>query len=191
MATLQHYLRPLLMPSSVALVGATSRAGSTGRVVIENLLDGEFKGELHFVNPRHKRVLDRRSYPSLEAIGKPVELALVAVPCAAVPGVLDDAGHAGVKAAVLLTSPPSDLGEARRWERDVIATARKRRIRLLGPHAFGVIRTDIALNATMGAVVAHPGRLALITQSGAVCTAMLNFATPLGIGFSTVVALGG
>ena len=66
-----------------------------------------------------------------------------------------------------------------------MATARKRRIRLLGPHAFGVIRTDIGLNATMGAAVAHPGRLALIAQSGAVCTAMLNFATPLGIGFST------
>jgi len=191
MATLQHYLSPLLMPASVALVGATGRAGATGRIVIENLLDGEFKGELHFVNPRYKQIFDRRSYPTLEAIGKPVELALVAVPCAAVPGVLDDAAHAGVKAAVLLTSPPVDQGEARRWERDVIATARKRRIRLLGPHAFGVIRTDIALNATMGAVVAHPGRLALIAQSGAVCTAMLNFATPLGIGFSTVVALGG
>ena len=71
-----------------------------------------------------------------------------------------------------------------------MATARKRRIRLLGPHAFGVIRTDIGLNATIGAAIARPGRLALLAQSGAVCTAMLNFATPLGIGFSTVLALG-
>jgi acetyltransferase len=188
---LQHYLRPLLMPTSVALVGASGRPGSIGRVVIENLLDGTFAGDLHFVNPSHRRVLGRRCHASLHAIGKPVELALIVVPCAAVPGVLDDGARAGVKAAVLLSAPPTDAAEARVWERDLIATAKKRRIRLLGPHAFGVIRTDIGFNATMGAAIAHPGRLALIAQSGAVCTAMLNFATPLGIGFSTVVALGG
>ncbi len=189
--TLQHYLRPLLVPSSVAFVGATSRAGSLGRIVIENLLEGDFKGELHFVNPHHRRVFGRRCHGTLRAIGKPVELALIAVPCAEVPSVLDDGGRAGVKAAVLLSAPPTDVGDARRWEREVMAAARKRRIRLLGPHAFGVIRTDVGLNATMGAAIAYPGRLALIAQSGAVCTAMLNFATPLGIGFSTVVALGG
>ena len=191
MTPLQHYLRPLLVPTSVALVGASGRVGSIGRIVIENLLDGAFKGDVHFVNPHHRRVLGKRCHASLQAIGKPVELALITVPCAAVPSVLDDGARAGLKAAVVLSAPPGDEGEARRWERDLMATARKRRIRLLGPHAFGVIRTDIGLNATMGAVVAHPGRLALITQSGAVCTAMLNFATPLGIGFSTVVALGG
>jgi acetyltransferase len=159
-------------------------------VLIENLLEGGFTGDLHFVNPHHRRVLGRRCVASLRDIGSPVELALICVPCAAVTSVLDDGARAGVKAAVLHSSPPIDAEEARRWEREVMATARKRRIRLLGPHAFGVIRTDIGLNATMGAAVAHPGRLALIAQSGAVCTAMLNFATPLGIGFSSVVALG-
>jgi acetyltransferase len=191
MSTLHHYLRPLLMPDSIALVGATTRAGSLGRVVLENLLDGGFKGDLHFVNPHHRRVFGKRCFDSLAAIGKPVELALVAAPCAAVPGVLDDGARAGVKAAVLLSAPPTDEGDARRWERDLLATAKKRRIRLLGPHAFGVIRTDVGLNATLGAALARPGRLALIAQSGAVCTAILGFATPLGIGFSTVVALGG
>ena len=191
MTQLQHYLQPLLAPESVAVVGATGRAGSVGRVLIENLLEGGFKGDIHFVNPHHRRVLGKRCFASLQEIGKPVELALIIVPCAAVTGVLDSAARAGVKAAVLLSAPPVDATEARKWERDVLATARKRRIRVLGPHAFGVIRTGIGLNATMGAAVAHPGRLALIAQSGAVCTAMLNFATPLGIGFSTVVAIGG
>ena len=191
MTALQHYLRPLLVPESVAVVGATGRAGSVGRVLIENLLEGGFNGDIHFVNPHHRRVLGKRCFASLQEIGKPVELALIVVPCAAVTGVLDNGARAGVKAAVLLSAPPVDAPEARKWERDVLATARKRRIRLLGPHAFGVIRTDIGLNATMGAAIARPGRLALIAQSGAVCTAMLNFATPLGIGFSTVVALGG
>ncbi len=191
MIGLHHYLHPLLMPASVALVGATGRPGSVGRVVFENLLDGGFKGELHFVNPHHRRVLGKRCHASLHSIGKPIDLALIVVPCAAVPGVLDDGARAGVKAAILFSAPPLDEGDARRWERDLIATAKKRRIRLLGPHAFGVIRTDVGLNATMGAAVARPGRLALIAQSGAVCTAILNFATPIGIGFSTVVALGG
>ncbi len=108
---LQHYLRPLLMPASVALVGASGRPGSIGRVVFENLLDGSFNGDLYFVNPNHRRVLGKRSYASIHAVGKPVELAIIAVPCAAVPGVLDDGARAGVKAAVLLSAPPGDAAK--------------------------------------------------------------------------------
>jgi acetyltransferase len=191
MTSLQHYLRPLLAPVSVALVGASDKPATLGRIVFENLLEGGFKGELHPVNPNHRRLFGRRCFASLAAIGKPVELALIAVPCAAVSGVLDDGARCGVKAAVILSAPPPDDGDARRWQREILATARKRRIRLLGPHAFGVIRTGIGLNATMGTGLALPGRLALIAQSGAVCTAMINFASPNGIGFSTVVAIGG
>ena len=80
MTTLQHYLRPLLVPASVAVVGATNRAGSVGRVLIENLLAGGFAGELYFVNPRRKRVFGQRCFASLRDIGKPVDLALIAVP---------------------------------------------------------------------------------------------------------------
>ncbi len=191
MSSLQHYLRPLLAPASVALVGASDKPATLGRIVLENLLEGGFKGDLYPVNPKHRRVLGKRCYASLPAIGKSVELALIGVPCAAVPGVLDDGARVGVKAAIILSAPPVDEGDARRWQRDLVATARKRKIRLLGPHAFGVIRTEIGLNATMGAGLALPGRLALIAQSGAVCTAMLNFAEPNGIGFSTVAAVGG
>ncbi len=85
----------------------------------------------------------------------------------------------------------SDPDDARRWQAKLLAVAAARGIRLLGPHSFGVIRTDIGLNATLGNAVAHPGRLALVAQSGAVCSAMLDFAASGGIGFSTVVALGG
>ena len=120
MSTLQHYLRPLLAPSSVGLVGATSRAGSLGRIVVENLLDGEFKGELHFVNPHHRRVLGRRSYPTLRAIGKPVELALIAVPCAGVPSVLDDGPAPASRPRCIFSAPPATratrgAGSARSW----------------------------------------------------------------------------
>ena len=179
------------MPASVALVGASSKPGSIGRIVLENMLGGRFHGTLYVVNPNHRRVLAQRSYASLAAIGKPVELALIVVPAAAVLEVLEDGARAGIKVAVVLSAPPSDPDDARRWQAELLAVATARGIRLLGPHSFGVIRTDIGLNATLGNAVAHPGRLALVAQSGAVCAAMLDFAASGGIGFSTVVALGG
>src|SRR5512132_237772 len=101
--TLHHYLRPLLTPSSVALVGASERPGSLGRVVLENLLDGDFKGDLYAVSARYRRVLGRKTASSLAAIGKPVDLALLTVPYAAVPGVLDDAAKSGIATAVVLS----------------------------------------------------------------------------------------
>jgi len=186
-----HYLHALLMPASVALVGASGKPGSIGRIVMENVLGGAYQGAFFAVNPNHRRVLARRSYASLHAIGKPVELALITVPHPAVASVLEDGARAGAKAAVVFSTPPGDPKEARRWHGDVLAVARSRGIRLLGPHSFGVMRTEIGLNATLGTVVARPGRLALVAQSGAVCTAMLDFAASTGIGFSTVVALGG
>ncbi len=188
---LHHYLRPLLAPASVALVGASDRPASIGRILYENLLEGGFKGELFAVNPRHRKVLGRKCHSALHTIGKPVDLVLIAAPCAAVPDVLEEASRIGAKTAVLYTPPPPEEGEARRWLRDVGAAARKRRIRLLGPHAFGVIRPQIGLNASTSSSQALAGRLALVAQSGAVCTAMLDFAWPAGIGFSTVIALGG
>ena len=95
------------MPESVALVGASSKPGSIGRIVMENLLAGVFRGPVFAVNPAHRRVLARRAHASVAAIGKPVDLALIAVPYAAVPAVLEDSGRAGVKAAVVLSAPPT------------------------------------------------------------------------------------
>ncbi len=185
------YLRALLEPASVALVGASSKPGSMGRIVLENLIDGGFEGALHVVNSSHRRVLARRSHASVREIAKPVDLVLIATPAAAVPGALDDAARAGVRAAVILSDPPPDATEAKVWEASLVALAAARGLRVLGPHSFGVIRTAIGLNATLGAGIPHPGRLALVAQSGAVCAAMLDFAASVGIGFSTVVALGG
>jgi acetyltransferase len=189
--TPSHYLRPLLTPASIALVGASSKPGSMGRILMENLLGGDFHGALFAVNPNHRRVLAQRSYPSLGAIGMPVELALIAVPSASVGAVLDECERSGTKSAIVFSAPPADPEDARRWHRALLATARARGIRVLGPHSFGVIRTDIGLNASVGTTGARQGRLALVAQSGAVCTAMLDFAASAGIGFSTVVALGG
>ncbi len=189
--SVQHYLRPLLMPTSVALVGASDRAGSLGRSVFENLLAGEFKGDIYAVNPGHRRVFGQRSYASVTAIDKPVDLVVIAAPAAAIPGLIDDM-RAQVRAVIVMSTPDAtEPAGARAWRRDVLAASKKRAIRLVGPGAFGVIRTDIGLNATFGTTSTLPGRLALVSQSGAVCTAMLDFASPMHIGFSSVISLGG
>ncbi|MCC7325920.1 MAG: GNAT family N-acetyltransferase [Burkholderiales bacterium] len=187
---MQHYLAPLLKPQSVALVGASERASSVGRTVFENLLAGGFQGSIHAVNPNHRRVFGQRSYASVAAIGKPIDLAVIAAPASAVPGILSDA-RARMQSAAIMTFPESDPKLSRSWRRDVAAIAAKRGIRVLGPGAFGVVRTDIGLNATFCAPIARSGRLALVAQSGAVCTAMLDFAGPVQMGFSTVASLGG
>ena len=179
------------MPKSVALVGASERTGSLGRSVFESLRAGEFKGEIHAVNSRHRRVFGQRSYKNLSAIGKPVDLALITAPAAAIPGLIGEL-TTGVRAAVVMSTPDaSDAAAARAWRRDVSAIARKKNVRLVGPGAFGIIRTDIGLNATFGRAPTLAGGLALLSQSGAVCTAMLDFAAPMHIGFSSVLSLGG
>ena len=185
------FLRPLLVPASVALVGASGKPGSIGRIVMENLLGGDFKGALYAVNPNHRRVLGQRAYPSLAAIGAPVDLVLIAVPGSAVSTVIIEAARAGTKTAVVFSAPPEKSSDAQRWTGELLAAASAHGIRLVGPHSYGVIRTSVGLNATVGTEVARRGRLALIAQSGAVCAAMLAFAATAGIGFSTVVALGG
>ena len=188
-AHLQHSLAPLLAPRTVALIGASEREGSLGRTVYENLLRGAYTGRVLPVNPNRRDLLGRPVYASLARIGETVDLAVIATPSPAIPGILDKAGGQ-VRAAVLLSYPEGNDAAAQAWQRDLLAVGRKHGIRFLGPGAFGVVRTDIGLNATFCAPLARPGRLALIAQSGAVCTAMLDFAGPHDIGFSTVVSLG-
>ncbi len=189
---MHHYLRQLLAPASVALVGASDRSGSLARIVLENILEGEYAGELFLVSPEQRRILGRRTYPSLAAIGKLVDLAVVATPAAGVAKFLSEAPQVRLANAVLLAaSPEGAVRSARRWSIDTKLRAAKAGVRLVGPGAFGVIRTDLGLNATNSDVKVRAGRIALVAQSGAVCTAILDFAAPMGIGFSTVLSLGG
>ncbi len=189
--SLHHYLRPLVMPTTVALVGASERPGSVGRIVLENILGGEFRGEFFPVNPNHRKVLGRKSYESLAAIGKHVDLAVIVTPASILRSVLESGAKVKLRAAIVVTEPPAgDPAQQRRWTREIGQVAAKHGIRVVGPGAFGLVRTDIGLNASITDVPVVPGRLALVAQSGAVCTAMLDFAAPMGIGFSNVISLG-
>jgi acetyltransferase len=188
----RHSLAPLLAPASVALVGATEREGALGRIVWQNLAAGGLHGELSAVNPKHAEVFGHRCYPRLDKLPRPPELAVIVTPARTVPGILEEAGRAGVRAAAILTSGFGEAGDAgRALQAEALARARRHGMRLLGPNCLGLMRTDVGLNATFSPAPALPGNLGLVSQSGALCTAVLDWAQTAGVGFSSVVSLGG
>jgi acetyltransferase len=187
-----HYLARLFEPRSVALVGASPAPGKLGARLLENLLGAGFAGPLHAVNPKYAEVRGVRCFPSVLSLPEPVDLAVVVTPPAAVPGVIDECGRAGIAAAVVITAGFSEAGaDGVALERELHANARRHGLRLLGPNCLGLMRPSLGLNATFAPGHALPGTLALVSQSGAVCTALLDWATPAGIGFSSVISLGG
>jgi len=140
-----HYLERLFAPRSVAVVGASQRSGSLGNIVLENLRGGGFAGEIIAVNPKYSQVAGVRCYPSLEAIGHPVDLAVVATPGAAVPSIVRDAGTAGVRHMVVLSAGFGETGPAgRELEAQVAAAVREHGVRLIGPNCLGIMRPSRA-----------------------------------------------
>ena len=189
---LGHYLRPLLAPHSAALVGATEREGALGAIVWRNLAAAGLRGELYAVNPKHRTLFGQRAYARLQELPRAPDLAVVVTPAHAVERVVEDAAAAGVKAAAILTSGFGETGaEGRALQARVLAAARRGGVRLLGPNCLGVMRTDCGLDATFARTAARPGRLALVSQSGAICGAILDWAAHAEVGFTSVVSLGG
>ncbi|HYL24827.1 MAG TPA: CoA-binding protein, partial [Burkholderiales bacterium] len=188
----RHYLQPLLAPRSVALVGATEREGALGNIVHRNLVAAGLRGTLYAVNPKHASVFGAKAYARLSDLPQKPELAVIVTPARTVPGIVRDAGQAGVKAAVVLTSGFAEAGEdGKRLQAELLDAARAGGVRLLGPNCLGLMRTDVGLNATFARTYAHAGHLALVSQSGAMCAAMLDWAYAAGVGFTSVVSLGG
>src|SRR6185503_1652121 len=187
-----HYLAPLFEPRSVALVGASESRAKVGGLVLDNLVAARFSGDLFAVNPLHARVRDVPCVPDVAALPRPVDLAVIATPAATVPGIVEQCGLKGIRAAVVISAGFSESGpEGAAREREMLAAARRHGVRLLGPNCVGLMRPSRGLNATFARGQALPGSLALVSQSGAVCTALLDWATPNGVGFSSVISLGG
>jgi acetyltransferase len=187
-----HYLSSLFEPKSVALIGATEDRSKVGGLVLENLLSAGFQGNLFAVNPKYASVRGVPCFPSVGKLPQPVDLAIIVTPPKTVPGVIEACGQFGIRAAVVITAGFSEVGgEGAELERALLAAARRHRVRVLGPNCLGLMRPPLGLNATFARGNALPGSLALLSQSGAVCTALLDWATPSGIGFSSVISLGG
>ena len=188
----RHYFAPLFEPASVAVIGASARAGSVGAVLIENMLAAGYRGALYAVNPKHREVRGVPCFPTIGEVPRRVDLAVIATPAPTVPGIINACGEAGVRAAVVISAGFSESGPAgAKLERALLDNARRQRLRVLGPNCLGIMRPDVGLNATFARGHTRPGTLGLISQSGAVCTAMLDWAAAHDVGFSCVASLGG
>jgi acetyltransferase len=189
---MRHYFAPLFEPDSVAIVGASGRKGSVGSVLVGNMLAAGYRGQLFGVNPKHREVSGVPCFPAIGEVPRRVDLAVIATPAATVPGIIEQCGAAGVRAAVVVSAGFSETGPAGgALERALLENARRHGVRVLGPNCLGIMRPDIGLNATFARGHARPGSLGLVSQSGAVCTAMLDWAAAHEVGFSCVASLGG
>lgn len=186
----RHYLDPVFAPQSIAVIDASDNTSSVAATVITNLLAGGFKGELFAIGARHPVAQGCRRLSSIADVGKPIDLAVMTSTHATGTDVLRQCGEAGVRGAVVLSRMDADAGEMARAERDMVADARRYGLHVVGPNSLGILRPSIGLNATFSKNVAKPGNLALVSQSGALCTAVLDWASARGVGFSSVVSLG-
>ncbi|MDM7323121.1 MAG: bifunctional acetate--CoA ligase family protein/GNAT family N-acetyltransferase [Gammaproteobacteria bacterium] len=186
-----HILEQLFNPRGVALFGASEREGSVGTMVLANLIKAGFKGVIVPVNPKHKKVQGLDCHPDLSRVEHDVDLAIIATPAPTVPNILRQCGAAGLKGAVILSAGFGEAGvDGQRLQRECVEVAQRYRMRLIGPNCLGIMRPAIGLNATFSHNQALPGQLALVSQSGALVTAVLDWAQARGIGFSAIASTG-
>jgi acetyltransferase len=184
-------LRALFAPARVAVIGATEKEGSVGRTLLWNLITHPFGGTVFPVNPKHPSLLGIKTYPDLAALPEPADLAVVVTPAPAVPSVIADCVRTGVKGAIVISAGFKETGPAgAELERQVLAEARRGRLRIIGPNCLGVMNPLTGLNATFASAMARPGHVAFLSQSGALCTAVLDWSLRENVGFSLFVSMG-
>ena len=185
-------LERLFQPGSVALIGASDRAGSVGAVLFQNLLKGGFKGVIWPVNPRPRSLLGLPVWPNVEALPTAPDLAVICTPPQAVPGLIEALGRKGTRAAIVITAGLKQFhtADGRTLEQAMLDAARPWLLRILGPNCIGALVPGVGLNASFAPGNALAGPLAFVTQSGALATAMLDWANSRQIGFSHFVSLG-
>jgi acetyltransferase len=187
-----HTLDQLFAPRSVTVIGASAAEGSVGYVVLRNLLAGGFAGPVLPVNPHHREICGALAYPDVAHLPETPDLALVCTPPETVPAVIEAVGARGIGAAIVVTAGLSRtvLADGTSAQEAMVVAARRHGTRILGPNCLGLIVPRIGLNASFAHVTAPTGSVAFVSQSGALATAVLDWARPRGIGFSCFVSLG-
>jgi acetyltransferase len=178
-------------PRNVAVIGATETLHSVGRSIVTNLKDAPFPGTIYPVNPKRDTLLGLPCYPSIASIPEPVDLAVIATPAATVPGVVGECADVGVPAAIIISAGFREIGErGAELEAEILAQARRGEMRIVGPNCLGLMSPHSKLNATFASTMARPGHLGFISQSGALCTAILDWSRREMVGFSAFVSVG-
>jgi acetyltransferase len=186
----RHSLDPIFQPRSVAVLGASATPGSVGSILLQNLLTNPFGGVVYPINPKRRAVHGVLCYPDLSALPEVPDLAVIATPATSVPALVSECVDRGVPAAIIISAGFLELGQAGRdLEARILAVARGK-MRIIGPNCLGVIHPPTNLNASFAADMAKPGHVALFSQSGAICTSILDWAREAHVGFSTFISVG-
>jgi acetyltransferase len=178
-------------PENVAVIGATEAPGSVGRTTLWNLISTPFGGTVFPVNPKRPSVLGIKAYPSIKDVPAEVDLAVVVTAATSVPGIIRDCASVGVKGAIVISAGFQELGpEGEKLQRQVKEEARKGGMRVIGPNCLGLMAPITGLNATFAASMARPGSVGFISQSGALCTGVLDWSMEAMVGFSAFISVG-
>lgn len=184
-------LEAIFAPRSIAVVGASPDPSKLGHRILKNILDAGYPGRVFPIHPNAPHILNLPAYPSVEQTPEPVDLAVIVVPATVVPEVAEACGRAGVKGLVVISAGFKEVGpEGRALEMRLLEIVQRYGMRMIGPNCLGVIDTTTRLNASFAALHPHPGQIAFMSQSGALCTAILDWSKAQGIGFSRFVSLG-
>ena len=184
-------LQKFFQPQSVAVIGATETASAVGSTVFQNLVSSGFKGGVYPVNPKRPSIHGHKAYPNISAVPEPIDLAVVVTPAQSVPGVIRECGELGISNTVIISAGFKEIGEAGvKLEHEVLAEARAAGMRIIGPNCLGVMAPQSGLNATFAKGMAKAGNIGFISQSGALCTAILDWSFQANVGFSAFVSIG-
>lgn len=186
-----HPLDVFFSPRTVALIGATESEGSVGRTILRNLIGNPFGGVVFPINPKRSSVLGIKAYPSIAEVPEGVDLAVIATPAKTVPGIIRECVQAGARGAIIISAGFKEAGAAGvELERQILAEARRGKMRIIGPNCLGVMSPLTGLNATFAGTMARAGSVGFISQSGALCTAILDWSLQEMVGFSAFVSIG-
>ena len=178
-------------PDRVAVIGATERPGSVGRTILWNLISNPFGGTVYPVNPKRDSILGIKAYPNIAAIGDRIDLAVIVIPAPYVPEAVEECAAAGIKAAIIISAGFKERGpKGAELERQILEIARRGNMRIVGPNCLGVMSPVTGINATFAGAMALPGNVGFISQSGALCTSVLDWSFEEQVGFSAFISIG-
>jgi acetyl coenzyme A synthetase (ADP forming)-like protein len=181
----------MFCPSTLAVVGASRSPDKIGNVVLRNILQSGYKGKIYPINPNAPEILGLKAYPKVSDIEEAIDQAVINIPAASVPEALVECGEKKVKSVVVITAGFKEVGyEGAQLEKQSVEICRKYGMRMLGPNVVGYIDTWTPINATFAPVMALRGNIGLVSQSGALCTAILDWSREVGIGFSKFISVG-
>jgi len=181
----------IFQPGSIAVVGASERKGSVGAALMHNLIERGFAGEIHPVNPNHKKIYKRPACPSIKDLKAPVDLAVIATPIASAPQIVKECADAGVGGVIIISAGGKEIGkQGQQIEAAIKNEAAQSGLRIIGPNCLGVVNSRAKLNASFASQKPQSGKMAFLSQSGAICSAILDLSIQENIGFSYFVSLG-